>query len=110
MSWTTFSPRELRETGLLWEANRLVFWPLGLSLQVTYDPDTDEYEDRLFIKQLDPPETIVDGTIGEYEPASHPAVHFANWSANRRAACVIGDAREVFKKLTGEENPWPVDT
>lgn len=110
MSWNTFTPRELRETGLLWEVNRLVFWPLGLSLSVTYDVDRDEYEDKLFIKQLDPPETIVDGTVSSYDPASHPAVHFANWSAVRRAACVIGDARAVFEKLSGEEAPWPVDS
>ena len=110
MSWKTFTPRELRETGLLWEANRLVFWPLGLSLSVIYDAEQDEYGDALFIKQLDPPETIVDGTIGEYDPASHPAVLYANWSATRRATCVIGDAREVFKKLASEDESWPVDS
>ena len=110
MSWSNFSPRELGESGLLWEANRLVFWPHGLSLSVTYDAETDEYEDGLFIRQLDPPETIVDGTVTSYDPASHPAVHFSNWSAKRRAECVIGDAREVFKKLTEGEAQWPVDS
>lgn len=110
MSWTNFSPRELRESGLLWEANRLVFWPLGLALQVSYDPDTDEYEDGLFVKQIDPPETIVDGIGNEYDAEAHPAIRFARWNSDRRATCVIGDARAVFKKVTGEEAPWPVDS
>lgn len=110
MSWTEFSPRELRESGLLWEVNRLVFWPLGLSLQVTYDLDTDIYEDGLLIKQTGSPETIVDGIGDDFDADAHPAIRFARWSAARRAACVIGDAREVFKKLTGEEAPWPVDS
>lgn len=110
MGWTTFSPRELRESGLLWETNRLVFWPLGLSLQVVYDPEKDEYGDSLFIRQIDPPETIVDGISGEYSAEFHPAIRFNRWSSARRATCVIGDAREVFKKLTGEEAPWPVDS
>jgi hypothetical protein len=110
MSWLGFSPRELRESGLLWEANRLVFWPLGLSLQVTYDPDTDTYEDTLFMRQIDPPETIVDGIGDEYDAEAHPAIRFNRWSSARRSACVIGDAREVFKKFTGEDAPWPVDS
>lgn len=110
MNWTLFSPRELRESGLLWEVNRLVFWPLGLSLNVTYDQDEDEYGDGLFVKQIDPPETIVDGIGNDYDAEAHPAIRFAKWSSDRRAACVIGDAREVFKKLTGEEAPWPVDS
>jgi hypothetical protein len=110
MNWTLFSPRELRESGLLWETNRLVFWPLGLSLQVIYDTETDEYGEGLFVKQIDPPETIVDGIGNDYDAEAHPAIRFAKWSADRRAACVIGDAREVFKKLTGEEPAWPVDS
>lgn len=105
-----FSPRELRESGLLWEVNRLVFWPLGMALQVTYDSDTDIYEDNLYVKQVDPPETIVDGIGDDFDADSHPAIRYARWSADRRATCVIGDAREVFKKLTGEEAPWPVDS
>jgi hypothetical protein len=110
MSWTRFSPRELRESGLLWEANRLVFWPLGLALTVDYDAETDEYEDNLYIQTLDPPETIVDGIGSEYTADTHPAIRFNRWSSARRAACVIGDAREVFKRITGEEAPWPVDS
>lgn len=87
-----------------------MFWPLGLSLNVTYDQETDEYEDEVFVRQIDPPETIVDGIGDEYDADYHPAIRFARWSAGRRAACVIGDAREVFKKLSGEETPWPVDS
>ena len=107
-TWTPFSPRELRESGLLWEVNRLVFWPYGLAMAVEYDEDDDSYAGKIFIQQITPVETIVDGITSP--DADHPALRFAKWARERRAACVIGDTREVFKTLTGEEAPWPVDS
>lgn len=107
-TWAEFSPRELRESGTLWKVNVETLWPLGMSLQVDYDEETDTYGPTIRIRQILPSETIVDGvdTSGEM----HPALRFARWSRARRAACVIGDARAVFKALTGEDAPWPVDS
>lgn len=106
--WGKFSPRELRESGLLWEVNRLVLWPLGLALTVSYDPETDIYSDELFIQQIEPAETIVDGI--ESPDSDHPAIRYAAWASKRRVACVVGDARALLKRVTEETTTWPVDS
>jgi hypothetical protein len=46
----TISPKELRESGLLYHINETALWPLGLALSVEFDKETGEYGPNLAIQ------------------------------------------------------------
>ncbi len=64
--WSEMDLKEFHESGLLWQVNQSVLWPLGLALTVELDKDTDPPTyTRLYVQRVDPADAIVDGATPE---------------------------------------------
>lgn len=78
--WSEMELRELHESGLLWQVNRAVLWPMGLALTLEADNNADgtpgEYK-RLYVSRVDPFEPIASGDGPDDEGARLD--HLVEW-------------------------------
>jgi hypothetical protein len=61
--WSRMDLREFHKSGLLWQVNQSILWPLGLALAIQVEADGSVSE--LFVQRLDPADAIVDGATSE---------------------------------------------
>lgn len=97
--------KELQDSGVLMVANEQFFWPLGLALTWSIDPETKEVS-GLHVRQWtfgDGHRETIAGDGAPIESLRHEA--FAAWCL-RRIDALLGDEREgayaIFLRMRGE--------